>query len=151
MRVAIRHISLASLGRFGCVLGTVIAFLPGLTCGLVGLGLAHLARNWLESWQDLTVTLLGKDVVRIDLVQLLGLERLFKLLWIVDAASAPLGVLVALGLALILGALLAATVVLGGLTYNLLSHATGGLVVEMAAVPGDQAGERDAATPPTAG
>jgi hypothetical protein len=151
MKVAIRHISLVSLGRFGCVLGIVVAFLPALACGLVGLSSAHLARNWLESWQDLTITLLGQEVVRVDLVQLLGLGRLLEALWIVDAASVPLAALVMLGLALILGALFAAIVMLGGLTYNLLSHATGGLVVDMAAVPGQEAGERDAGQPPAAG
>lgn len=151
MKVVIRHISLVSLGRFGCVLGIVIAFLPGLACGLVGLGSAHLARNWLESWQDLTITLLGQEVVRVDLVQILGLGRLFETLWIVDAASVPLTALVVLGLALILGALLAAMVMLGGLTYNLLSHATGGLVVDIAAIPGKGAGEPDPAPPSAEG
>ena len=151
MKVAIRHISLVSLGRFGCVLGIVVAFLPAFVCGLVGLSSAHLARNWLESWQDLTITLLGQEVVRVDLVQLLGLGRLLEALWIVDAASVPLAALVMLGLALILGALFAAIVMLGGLTYNMLSHATGGLVVDMAAVPGQEAGERDAGQPPAAG
>jgi hypothetical protein len=151
MRVAIRHISLVSLGRFGCVLGSVIALLPSLMCGLVALGSARLARDWLESWEDLTITLLGQEVVRVDLVQVLGLGRLLEALWIVDAASVPLAALVILGLALILGALLAAIVMLGGLTYNLLSHATGGLVVDMAAVPGEEVGEPSAAPPPAAG
>ena len=134
MKVAIRHISLVSLGRFGCVLGMVIAFLPGLACGLAGLGSAHLARSWLESWEDLTITLLGQEMVRADLVQILGRGRLLETLWIVDAASVPLAALAILGLALILGVLFAAIVMLGGLTYNLLSQATGGLVVDMAAV-----------------
>jgi hypothetical protein len=151
MKVSIRHISLVSLGRFGCVLGVVVAFLPGLACGLVGLGSARLVRSWLESWQDLTVTLLGQEVVRVDLVQILGLGRLLETLWIVDAASVPLAALVILGLALVLGALLAAIVMLGGLTYNLLSHATGGLIVDLSAVPGQEAGEPDAAPPPAAG
>jgi hypothetical protein len=151
MKVAIRHVSLASLGRFGCVLGIVIAFLPGLACGLVGLGTARLVRNWLGTWQDLTITLLGQEVVRVDLVQLLGLDKLLETLWIVDAASVPLAALVILGLSLILGALLAAIVMLGGLTYNLLSRATGGLVIDMAAVPNQEIGNPDADPPPSAG
>jgi hypothetical protein len=69
----------------------------------------------------------------------------------VDAASVPLAALVVIGLALILGALLAAIVMLGGLTYNLLSHATGGLVVDIAAIPGREAGEPDAAPPSAEG
>jgi hypothetical protein len=151
MKVSIRHISLVSLGRFGCVLGIVVAFLPGLACGLVGLGSAHLARNWLENWQDLTITLLGQEVVRVDLVQLLGLGRLLETLWIVDAASVSLATLVVLGLALILGVLLAAVVMLGGLTFNLLSRATGGLVVDIVAAPGQDAGEPDSDPPPAKG
>lgn len=151
MKVAIRHIGLVSLGRLGCALGFVVALLPSLACGLVGLGTAHLARDWLESWEDLTITLLGQEVVRVDLVQILGLGRLLEALWILDASSVPLAALVIFGLALILGALLAAIVMLGGLTYNLLSHATGGLVVDMAAVPGEEAGESSSALPPAAG
>ena len=38
MNVAIRRVSLASLGKFGCLLGVVAAFLPSLLCGLAGLG-----------------------------------------------------------------------------------------------------------------
>jgi hypothetical protein len=104
----------------------------------------------LESWQDLTITLLGQEVVRVDLVQLLGLGRLLESLSIVDAASVPLAALVILGLALILGVLLAAVVMLGGLTYNVLSHSTGGLIVDMAAVPCQEVGEPDAAPRPDA-
>jgi hypothetical protein len=149
MNIAIRRVSLASLGKFGCVLGVVVAFLPGLVCALVGLGSTHLLRSWLENWQDLTITLLGQEVARIDLVQLLGLTKLLESLWILDAASVPLVALTILGLALVFGALLAAIIVLGGLTYNLLASATGGLVVEMAAVPGKEPSEPDASSPPS--
>ena len=150
MNIAIRRVSLASLGKFGCVLGVVVAFLPGLVCGLIGLGSAHLLRNWLENLQDLTITLLGQEVARLDLLQLLGLNRLLESLWILDAASVPLVALTILGLALVLGVLLAAIIMLGGLTYNLLASATGGLVVEMAAVPSREPAEPDAASKPAA-
>jgi hypothetical protein len=134
MKVAIRRVSLASLGRLGCLLGVVAAFLPSLLCGLAGLGLTSLIRRWLEAWEKVTVTLLGKEVASFDLVQLLGLEKLLDLLQVLASASGPLVFLTVLVLALISGALLAVIVILVGLAYNLLATASGGLVVEMAAV-----------------
>ena len=134
MKVAIRRVGLASLGKMGCLLGGVAAFLPSLLCGLAGLGLTSLIRRWLETWQEVTITLLGKEVASFDLVQLLGLETLLDLLQVLASASGPLLFLTVLILALICGALLAVIVIRVGLTYNLLATASGGLVVEMAAV-----------------
>lgn len=134
MKVAIRRIGLASLGKLGCLLGVVAVFLPSLLCGLSGLGLTGLIRRWLETWQEVTITLLGKEVASLDLVQLLGLEELLDLLQALASASGPLLFLTVLVLALISGALLAVIVILVGLAYNLLAKASGGLVVEMAAV-----------------
>jgi len=39
MKVAIQRINLPSLGKMGCLLGAVAAFLPSLLCGLLGVGL----------------------------------------------------------------------------------------------------------------
>ena len=138
MKVAIRRISLASLAKTGCLLGAVAALLPSLLCGFVGLGLSNLTRRWLESWQELTITLLGQEVARFDLVQFLGLEKVLQVLKLLASASTPALFLVVLGLALASGVLLAVIVGLVGLAYNLLASATGGLVVEMAAVAGEQ-------------
>jgi hypothetical protein len=141
MKVAIRRVSLLSLGRLGCLLGVVAAFLPSLLCGLLGLGLTSLVRRWLEGWQEITITLLGRDVASFDLVQLLGLERLLDLLQVLATASGPALFLAVMILALVCGALLAVIVILVGLAYNLLSAASGGLVVEMAALPERQGSE----------
>jgi hypothetical protein len=135
MKVAIRRVSLASLGKAGCLLGTVTAFLPSLLCGLSALGLGALARNWLENWRELTISLVGQEIVRFDLVQLLGLEKVLELLQALTLASGPVLFLAVLALALISGIVLALIVLLAGFAYNLLALATGGLVVEMAAVP----------------
>jgi len=135
MKVAIRRVSLRSLGKVGCLLGTVAAFLPSLLCGLLGLGLVRLVLKWLESWQELSIDLLGQEIARFDLVQFLGLEKAAELLQTLATVSAPVLFLVVLVLALICGALLALIVALVGLAYNFLASATGGLVVEMAALP----------------
>jgi hypothetical protein len=135
MKVAIRRVSLASLGKTGCLLGAVAAFLPSFLCGLLALGLGALVRNWLESWQELTISFLGQEIARLDLVQFLGLEKVLGLLQTLSLASGPVLFLTVLALALIGGVVLALIVVLVGLAYNLLALATGGLVIEMTAVP----------------
>ena len=134
MKVAIRRVSLTSLGKMGCLLGIVAAVLPSLLCGLAGLGVTGLVRRWLEGWQEVTITLLGRDMASIDLVQILGLQELLETLQLLASASASVLFLTVLALALAFGALLAAIVILVGLAYNLLAAPSGGLVVEMAAL-----------------
>jgi len=134
MKVAIERLNLASLGRMGCLLGVVVAFLPSLLCGLLGFALAGMAGGWLESWQDLTISLLGQEIARFDLVQYFGLDGVLEFLQTLTAASVPLMLLVILGMALVVGIVLAAIIMLTGLAYNLLAATTGGVVVEMRAV-----------------
>jgi hypothetical protein len=138
MKVAIRRVSLASLGKVGCLLGAVAAFLPSLLCGLLALGLVSLLYNWLASWQELSIDLLGQEIARFDLVQFLGLEGALGLLQTVTSVSGAILLLAVLVLALVSGVFLAVIVALVGLAYNLLASATGGLVVEMAAVQEQQ-------------
>ena len=133
MKVAIRRIDLASLGKFGCLLGAVAALLPSLLCGLLGLGLASMARRWLEGWEEITISVLGKEIASLDLVAILGLEQVMEVLQVLGTASAPVLLLAVLGLALLSGVVLAIIIALVGLVYNLLAAATGGLVVEMKA------------------
>ena len=66
MKVAIDRLNLASLGRMGCLLGAVVAFLPSLLCGLLGFALAAAASKWLESWQELTMSFLGQEIARLQ-------------------------------------------------------------------------------------
>jgi hypothetical protein len=134
MKIAIRRVSLGSLGKLGCALGTVLALLPSLACGLLVVALADLVLSWLASWQELNISLLGQEIARIDLTQLLGLEEAVNLLQTLTAVSGPALLLLLLLLALVSGAILALLIILLGLVYNLLSRVTGGLVVEMSTV-----------------
>ena len=134
MKVAIERLNLASLGRMGCLLGVVVAFLPSLLCGLVGFALAATAGGWLESWQDLTISFLGQEIARFDLIQFFGLDGVLEFLQALAAASVPVMLIVILVMALVAGIVLAAIIMLTGLAYNLLASATGGVVVEMSAV-----------------
>jgi hypothetical protein len=135
MKVTIRRVGLLSLGRLGCLLGIVAAFLPSLLCGIAGLGVAGVVQRWLESWQEVTISLLGREVAAIDFIRLLELEGLLDILQAITSASGAVLVFAILILALASGLLLALIVVLVGLSYNALARATGGIIVEMEAVP----------------
>jgi hypothetical protein len=134
MKVAIERLNLASLGKMGCLLGAVAALLPSLLCGILGVAMAALASRWLESWQDLTIAFLGREIARFDLVSLLHLEGVLEFLQALATASVPAVLLGLLGMALASGLFLAVIIVLTGLAYNLLASVTGGVVVEMSAV-----------------
>jgi hypothetical protein len=134
MKVAIQHISLASLGKMGCLLGAVVAFFPSMLCGLLGLGLVGVVLQWLEGWQDLTISILGQEIARIDLVEFFGLEQVLGILQSITAASGWALLLGALVLALAASLVLATMIMLVGLVYNLVAAGTGGLVVDMEAV-----------------
>ena len=82
----------------------------------------------------MTITILGQEVASFDLVQILGLDQVLHILQVVAAASVPVLILIVLGMAVVVGLLLAIIIALVGLMYNLLASATGGLVVEMSAV-----------------
>jgi hypothetical protein len=134
MKVAIQRVSLPSLGKMGCLLGAVAAFLPSLLCGLLGVGLAGAVLEWLGGWQDLTISFLGQELASFDLVQFFGLEELMGYLQGLTAVSVWVFLLAALLMALVAGTVLAVIIILVGLAYNLIAAATGGLVVEMDAV-----------------
>lgn len=137
VKLTIRRVSLSSLTKFGCLLGIVAAFLPSLLCGLLGLGLASLVARWLESWQVMTISLLGQKIATIDLVHLLNLEQVLETTRVLTSASASVLFLLVLVLAMSSGIVMAIIVTLIGLAYNLLAAASGGLAVEVART-GDQ-------------
>jgi hypothetical protein len=135
MKVSIQRVGLASLGRMGCLLGTIAAFLPSLLCGLLGLSLGRVVLQWLEGWQDLTISILGQEIARFDLVQFLGLDRVVESLQAVAAVSGWALLLAVVVVAVTAGVVLAVLIILIGLAYNLLAAGTGGVVVEMKPVP----------------
>ena len=90
MKVAIQRLSCASLGKMGCLLGVVAAFLPSLLCGIGAYALVGVLERWLAGWQDLYISILGREISRIDLVQFFGLDGALELLQQLTAASIPL-------------------------------------------------------------
>lgn len=142
MKMAVRRVDLVSLGKMGCLLGAVAAFLPSLLCGLLAMGAAVVLRDWLEGWQQASVgfnlPLIGEQSFSFDLVEPLGLEGVLSTLQAITAASGVTLVFGVLALALVSGLLLAVIVTLVGLAYNLIASTTGGLVVEMKPLAGPE-------------
>ena len=153
MKMSVRRIGLASLGKMGCLLGAVAAFLPSLLCGLVGVVAAGLLRQWLASWQEAVIgfdlPFVGEQSLRFDLVEVLRLEGLLTTLETVTSASGLTLAVAVLALALLSGLFLAVTVTLMGLAYNLIASATGGLVVEMKTLGGPDGRQAKAPSEPT--
>jgi hypothetical protein len=144
MKVAIRRIGLASLGRLGCVVGAAAAILPAALCGGTATALLGLVHRWLVSWQEIDIVLFGRSVFTLDLVKLMGLSGVSS--WL--GKWAPLGWLAFplawVLLALLTGGVLALVTVLGGLIYNLLAPAFGGVVVELVHPRGTEPPSKDA-------
>jgi len=134
MRLRVRRVGLASLGKFGCLLGVVAACAPSLLCGLLALAAVNVLRRWLEGWEGVSISILGQEITRLDFVRLLGLTELLDRLQAVGGLSWAVLAAIVLLLALAAGALLGAIVMLVGLVYNLLAATTGGLEVDAAVV-----------------
>ena len=133
MKYTVRRISLAPLAKFGCLLGTLVSFLPSLLCSLSALRLLGLVHRWLEGWQEGEMEILGFTAT-LDFVELLGLEPVLKLLQGIEPMPWTFLLLAVVVMSVASGLLIALTVYVTGLGYNLLAWLTGGLVVELKTV-----------------
>jgi hypothetical protein len=129
-RYRIRRVGLGSLGKFGCLLGALVSFLPSLLLGCGGVSMVRDLRSLLEGWERAQIHVLGQ-AIPIDVIALLNLESLLRTTRTLDSLSWALFVLlVALGS--ILGGLLFLVVGdLAGWMYNLVARLSGGLEVEL--------------------
>lgn len=131
MRYTVRRIGLTSVARLGCLLSGLAAFPPALC--LAGLTIAAIQRIHaaLQQIEPLTLTLLGQELVRIDLLDALRLQPVVSRIG--ELAQAPFLTLRSLTLILVLtGAVLATlSAVLIAMAYNLLARTGWGLAVEL--------------------
>lgn len=130
MKYTIRRISLAPLAKFGCLLGILVSLLPSLLCSLSALRLLDLVRSWLEGWQEGKIEILGLTAT-LDFIELLGLESVLELLQSIEPVSWTFLILAVVVMSVACGLLIAFTIYVTGLGYNLLAWLTGGLVVEL--------------------
>lgn len=131
-RYTVSKISTASLAKFGCVLGGLALFMPGLICALSSIQLVGVFRELLDQWQASEVDLMGLGMpVEFDFIALLGLETVQSIFVRLDDNRLVLALLIVLVTVFAGGALLAALVLLVGWGYNLLAALSGGLELEL--------------------
>ncbi len=123
----IKRLGLASLARWGFAAGALVACLPAFACSALFFTVAAGLRRVVEGWRDVGIEFFGQRL-SLDLVRLLQLQSFADTL----RSLAGLGVfgILALWLALAaaLGLIVALTLLLLGLFYNL----TGRLELELA-------------------
>jgi hypothetical protein len=135
MRYRVRRIGPGSLGKFGCVQGALVCFLPSLIGAGAGMLLVGGLRRLLESWQQAEIHVLGQ-VIPVDAIALLNLESALRtarmldgLSWLAAVGIVTVGCLAGGLLFLVAGSL-------GGWLYNLVAAVSGGLEIELADKPG---------------
>ena len=133
-RYKIRKINLFPLAKFGCLLGGLALFLPGLLCSIAGVQAVGVLRALLENWQKAALDL-GLIPVEFDFVSLLGLEAALAALTTLDNNSFLLVLLIILLYLIVGGLLVGVTILLLGWVYNLVAALTGGLEVELHEAP----------------
>ena len=129
-RYKVCKINLFPLAKFGCFLGGLALFLPGLLCSIASVQVVGALRVLLEDWQKAALDL-GLIPVEFDFVALLGLETALATLTTLDNNSFLLVLLVVLLYLIAGGLLVGVTVLLVGWVYNLVAALTGGLEVEL--------------------
>jgi hypothetical protein len=130
MRYKVRRIAPGSLGKFGCVLGALISFLPGLVLAAGGMLVVGGLRRLLEGWQQVEIRLLGQ-AIPIDAVALLNLESALRTVRMLDGLSwGAVVATVVVGCA-VGGLVFLVVSSLGGWLYNLVAALSGGLEVEL--------------------
>jgi hypothetical protein len=126
----ISRLGLRSLGKFGCVLGALVSWLPSLLTALLGLLLVRGLRRLMESWQGAGFRILGQEI-SIDVISLLNLAPVLHTVQQLDDLSWTLVILLVVVNSVLAGLIfLLMAFVLGGV-YNLIARLTGGLEVEL--------------------
>jgi hypothetical protein len=133
-RYKVRKVNLFPLAKFGCLLGGLALFLPGLLCSIAGAQMVGALRALLENWQKAVLDL-GLVPVEFDFVTLLGLEAALATLTTLDNNRFLLFLLIILLYLIVGGLLVGVTVLLLGWVYNLVAGLTGGLEVELHKAP----------------
>lgn len=123
----IKRFGLGSLARWGFLAGALVACLPGFLCSTVFFWGTSVVYQTVESWRDVGLTIIGQRF-SIDLVQLLQLGSFDDALRALQALGVFGILLLALAIAMVLGAIVAFSLTLLGVFYNL----TGRLKIELA-------------------
>jgi hypothetical protein len=135
-RYTVRRLHLLPLAKFGCLLGGLAMFLPGLICAVVSAQLVSVLSVLLEQWRDAEVDIGLGLPLGLDFVELLGLETVEMLVNRLGEQSTLLAVLVILIFVIVGGLVIGLSILVLGWIYNGVARLTGGLEVELQDKPG---------------
>ncbi|HEX9922423.1 MAG TPA: hypothetical protein VGD99_07150 [Anaerolineae bacterium] len=139
-RYTVRRLHLLPLAKFGCLLGGLTMFLPGLICAVVSAQFVSALSVLLEQWRDAEVDIGLGLPLGLDFVELLGLETIEMLVSRLGEQSTLLAVLVILIFIIVGGLVIGLSILVLGWVYNGLARLTGGLEIELQAKPGLDSG-----------
>jgi len=131
MRYTVRRIGLSSVARLGCLLSGLAAISPALCLAAFTVTAIQRIHGALGQIEPITLSLLGQELVRIDLLDALRLQPVADR--VAELAQSPFITFRSLTLLLVLAGAVLATLsaVLMAVAYNLVARAGWGLAVEL--------------------
>ena len=130
-KYTIQNVGVLSTLKFGCGLGALSNFLPGLVAALIAKTIVSSLRMLLESWQNAELANIFGQSIRANMLTILKLEGALKTLQDLDNASLLFFVGMILAWMILGGAFIAA---IGGIisaTYDLTARIFGGVEIEL--------------------
>jgi hypothetical protein len=131
MQYTIRRIDLPSVGRVGCIVGWLVAFLPALCLAGLGVFILQSVNQAFEQVKPLTLSVLGQEVLRIDFLNVLQLQPLAQAIQPWAQNSMFTFVVLTVLLLLVGGILWMLTGLLVSVIYNLIARLGWGLTVDL--------------------
>ncbi len=131
MQYYVRRVSLGSVGRLGCFLGWLAVLPPSLVLAWLVVFVAQSIHQAFAQIKPLDMSLLGQQVLHLDLLQLLQLQTLAQI--VATLAQNPILTFVSTAfVAVLIGGLLWMLIALIiGLVYNLVAGVGWGLAIEL--------------------
>jgi hypothetical protein len=127
----VQNIGTGSALKFGCGLGALSNFIPGLILALIGKAIVSSLRALLESWQNAELANILGQSIRANMLTILKLEGALKTLQDLDNASLWLVLATILAWMALGGIIVAALGGMGAAIYNVIARTFGGLEIEL--------------------
>ena len=130
-KFVIQNIGLGSTIKFGCGLGALSNFIPGLILALIGKAIISTLRALLESWQNAELANILGQSIRANMLTILKLEGALKTLQDLDNAAPVFILATILAWMALGGAVIAALSGLLTAAYNFTARLFGGIEIEL--------------------
>ncbi|MCI0475602.1 MAG: DUF3566 domain-containing protein [Anaerolineales bacterium] len=130
-KFVIQNVGLGSTLKFGCGLGALSNFIPGLILALIGKAIVSSLRALLESWQNAELANILGQSIRANMLTILKLEGALKTLQDLDNAAPVFILATILAWMALGGAVIAALSGLLTAAYNFTARLFGGIEIEL--------------------